>query len=361
MRPYLIFLLTIPCRDVKIEAKGAIKTEAQLIEKISAVSDEERRILAGSTIDKELYGAERDFVVSSDKLTGCVRDITVRTHTRYTDFPLHKHNYLEMMIVLGGSITHIIGDEEITLGRGDILVMNKHVSHSIKKAETPDIGVNVILSDAFVESLASEIYGTVFSELAEENAKSEGAGIYLSFSTDGKKQIANIVENLLFELTEYHSTDSRILRYTTTLLFDYLSKKSDKLLRKASRLPDREAERKSAILSYVRDSYKDASLSVLASKMFLSVPYLSKLITQYFGKSFKALLLEERLHRAEQLLLNTDMPIGDVIAAVGYENKSYFCREFKERFGCAPFALRTNSKAISKKKDRKEEYQGEQG
>ena len=60
---------------------------------------------------------------------GNVRDITVRTHTRYTDFPLHKHNYLEMMIVLGGSITHVIGQEEIKLDAGDILVMNKHVSH----------------------------------------------------------------------------------------------------------------------------------------------------------------------------------------------------------------------------------------
>lgn len=328
--------------------------EARLIEKISAISDEEQRLLAGDTIDRGLYGSERDFVVSSDKLLGDVKDISVRTHTRYTDFPLHRHNYLEMMIVLAGSITHVIGEERITLGEGDILVMNKHVSHSIMRADTPDIGVNIILSDAFVESLSSEIYGTVFTELAVENARADGVGIYLAFSTKGKTQITNLVENLLFELTEYDATDSRILRYTTSLIFDYLSKKSESLLRIASRLPDRDSSRKSEILAYVKERYRDATLGELAGKMFLSVPYLSKRISVYFGKSFKELLLSERLHRAKELIINTDMPIGDVIASVGYENKSYFAREFKRFYGTTPFVMRAEVGA-AKRADAAEE------
>lgn len=322
--------------------------EKRLIEKISAVTDEERRILAGGSVDRDIYSNDADFIVSSDKMMGAMRDITVRTHTRYTDFPFHKHNYPEIMIVLGGSITHRIGEEDITLGEGDILVMNKHVSHSIARAGTSDIGVNLILSDAFAESLSTELYGTVFSELATENAKTDGAGIYLSFSTKGSRQISNIIENLLFELTDYSSSDIRILRYTTTLLFDYLSKKSEKLLRIASRLPDREQSRKSAIMSYIRTKHRDGTLTELADEMFLSAPYLSKLITDYFGKSFKALLLEERLRRARQLILDTDMQIGEIISAIGYENESYFRREFKAAFGITPFAMRDGKRTLTK-------------
>ena len=74
--------------------------------------------------------------------------------------------------------------------------------------------------------------------------------------------------------------------------------------------------------------------------MFLSVPYLSKLISEYFGKSFKELLLEERLRRSKQLILDTDMPIGEIIDTVGYENESYFRRKFKSEFGVTPFAMR---------------------
>ena len=319
-----------------------------LLSKISAISEEEENILSGAEIDRGLYTNHRDFIVSSDKITGGTRDITVRTHTRYTEFPTHRHNYLEMMIVLGGTITHRIADEVITLSDGDILILNKHVSHSIDKAGAPDIGVNIILSDSFVDSLAKELYETVFSELAAENLKSDGRGIYLCFSTKGNKQVTNIIENLIFELTEY-SLDIQILRYTTALLFDYLSKKSEKLLRVASRLPDREQARKSVVMSYIRSSYRNATLGELAENMFLSMPYLSKLIREYFGKSFKELLIEERMARAERLILDTNISIGDVINSVGYENESYFHREFKKITGSSPLALRKRAKTEEKK------------
>lgn len=193
-------------KNVKIRAKTNALEELMedfLLSKISAISKEEERLLSGEELDLGLYTNNRDLIISSDKITGGERDITVRTHTRYTPFPTHRHNYLEMMIVLGGSITHRIGDETLTLGEGDILVLNKHVSHSIDRAQTPDIGVNIILSDTFVDSLAKELYETVFSELYTENLKSDGRGIFLCFSTRGNKQITNIIENLLFELTEY--------------------------------------------------------------------------------------------------------------------------------------------------------------
>lgn len=322
--------------------------EERLIKKISAVSKEEEKILLGAELDKNIYTSQGDFVISSDKMTGGLRDITVRTHTRYTEFPMHRHNYLEIMIVLGGSITHRIGDEIITLGEGDILILNKHVAHSINKADTPDIGVNLILSDGFVESLSKELYETVFSELATENSKSDGRGIFLLFSTKGNTQITNIIENLLFELTEY-SPDLQILRYTTALLFDYLSKKSEKLLRLASRLPGRDQARASAIKSYISTSFRSATLTELSNIMFLSVPYLSKITSEYFGKSFKRLLLEERMNRAQHLILDTDIPIGDIISSVGYENESYFHREFKRMFGETPLSMRNKNKKISAK------------
>ena len=158
--------------------------ESFLLEKISMVSDEENAILSGLDIDRTLYTGARDFVVNADKLLKGGRSISVRTHTRFTEFPEHKHNYLEMMIVLSGSITHVIAGETVTLTKGDILILNKHVSHSIKRAGALDIGVNIIISDSFVESLSEDLADTVFSEMAEQNSKLGGSGIYLCFGSD---------------------------------------------------------------------------------------------------------------------------------------------------------------------------------
>ena len=63
-----------------------------LMRQITKISDEEERILSGVPLDRELYTSMGDFIVSSDKITGGVRDISIRTHTRYTPFPTHKHN-----------------------------------------------------------------------------------------------------------------------------------------------------------------------------------------------------------------------------------------------------------------------------
>lgn len=313
--------------------------EKFLINKLASISCEEEAILSGSSLNKDLYAVGGEFVIDADRILSGGRSIAVRTHTRYTDFPLHKHNYLEMMIVLSGSITHVIADEEVTLSRGDILILNKHVSHSIKTANTNDIGVNVIISDNFIESLASELSETVFSELARQNSSPSGSGIYLCFSSDGNKQIENIIENLLFELTEY-TADDRILRYTTALLFDYLSRKSKKLLKLASRMPDKIGVRRREILGYIQGNFRNATLSELADKMFLTPPYLSKVINEIFGKGFKELLLEERIRRAAELVTNTNIPIGEIIESVGYENESYFHKEFKKRLGLTPLKMR---------------------
>ena len=317
--------------------------EKFLIDKISEITDEERGLLGGTKLEEHRYTAGRDFVVKSERIAKDMKDITVRTHTRYTDFPTHRHNYLEMMIVLGGSITHTIGDEEIRLEYGDILVMNKHIAHSIKRADTPDVGVNIIISDRFAESLLGELSDTVFSSLAQENSKSYGTGMYLFFSTGMNKQIENIIENMLFELTEYN-TDIKILRGTVALLFDYLSLKSDKMLKKASHLPTKDDIRKKQIINYIKVNYQNGSLEELSKILYLTTPYLSKLIKDYFGVSFKELLLTERISRADELFIKSDLPIGEIIRRVGYENQSYFHREYRKRKKKSPLAVRTEGK-----------------
>ena len=68
---------------------------------------------------------------------------------------------------------------------------------------------------------------------------------------------------------------------------------------------------------------------------------LSKMIKKTTGFNFKELLQRKRLNKAVELMCDTDLPISDVIAAVGYENNSYFHRVFKERYHVTPRAFRT--------------------
>lgn len=312
--------------------------EERLISLLSRESEEELRLLSGGELDRRIYTAEGEFVISDDRIREGRGSISVRTHTRYADFPRHRHNYLEMMIVLEGRITHYIEGEELTLGRGDILFLNKHISHSIRRAERGDIGVNIIISDEFLAAVAPELSATVFAPLFRENAREGGAPMYLHFSTGEDKRYANLTENLLFELTG-ESPDRNIMERTVSLLLFALAARPELCLGGSQpRTP--EERRVLKILSYVKNNFRTASLGELGGLLYLSVPYLSRFIREHTGRSFKELVVEARMERARELIFDTDMPIGEIIRAVGYENESYFHREFRARFGVTPLAMR---------------------
>ncbi len=316
--------------------------EKYLLEILSRESEEETGILGGEMLNRKMYSGGEDFVVNEARLFGAGRSISARTHTRYVDFPQHRHNYVEMMIVLSGSITHEIDGEQLTLAKGEILVMNKHASHSVRRSGKDDIGVNIIMSDRFIDGVTAELSGTVFSSLIRENSKSDGAPIYLGFRTDGRKYISNAIENLLFSLTE-KGGDVGIMTGTVSLLLRYLSLENEELLRVGNVKANKDESRRLEILSYVKSSYRTASLGELSEKLYLSVPYLSKITKDLFGKSFKELVVDERMERAHSAFLSTELPVGDVIRSVGYENESYFHREFKRRYGMTPLAIRKNA------------------
>lgn len=326
--------------------------EQRLINKLSAVTEEEKRLLSGGDIDKSNYAVGKDFSVNAARVVGAAPYISQRPHTRFAPFPLHSHNFVEMVTVINGRLVHRINDREISLSSGDILIMNKHVMHSVDRAETDDLGINFIMSDSFLDALAPEIKGTVFEDFARENAKRDGEPMFLHFSSKGEKQIENIMENLLFELTDYDK-DNHILTSTVALLFKYLSLKEKRLLLQSTKCFTLEQRRKMQIMSYISSYKSSATLTELAKKMKLSPPYLSKVIVDYFGKSFKEILLDERMNAAKRLLLESDMSVGEIIYSIGYENESYFHREFKKRFGKTPLTIRRqNNPELTLKKEK---------
>ena len=86
----------------------------------------------------------------------------MRPHSRFVDFPEHRHNYVEMMYVVQGNITHIIEGKELTLHKGDVLMLNQQVRHAIRRAEYEDIGINFIALPEFFEIPLSMLHEKMY-------------------------------------------------------------------------------------------------------------------------------------------------------------------------------------------------------
>ena len=94
------------------------------------------------------------------------------------------------------------------------------------------------------------------------------------------------------------------------------------------------------VLQYIEGSYKSGSLSEVSERLRRPAYQVSRLLKKHTGSNFKELLGRRKLQQAAYLLSNTTMPVEAVIAAIGYDNSSYFYRRFRERYGCSPKEFR---------------------
>jgi AraC-like DNA-binding protein len=81
----------------------------------------------------------------------------------------------------------------------------------------------------------------------------------------------------------------------------------------------------------------------LAAEVSISKRHLSRVLADIYGMSFREKLIEVRLHRAAQLLEQTEMNIDEIASAVGYKSFSGFHRAFVRYFGCTPYEYRKHN------------------
>ncbi|WP_105615548.1 helix-turn-helix domain-containing protein [Vallitalea okinawensis] len=81
----------------------------------------------------------------------------------------------------------------------------------------------------------------------------------------------------------------------------------------------------------------------LSEQVGLSPSRLIHRFTAYKGISPIRYLIQERLEKSKQLLLQTDMTIQEVADQVGYQNQLYFSQAFKKHTSYSPTAFRKSN------------------
>ena len=89
---------------------------------------------------------------------------------------------------------------------------------------------------------------------------------------------------------------------------------------------------------------EDLSLEILAEKVYLSSGYLSFIFKKETGMNLNQYIRVFRMKKAKELLKNTNMKVAQVSENVGFANVSYFCRSFREYYGCSPESYRKRNR-----------------
>lgn len=314
----------------------------EIISSLAEIAKAESEVfLSGGLTQKDIFARTGRFLIERRRMADMsigipTSSICIRTHSLYSSFPAHTHDFIELMYVCRGSITHIIGNKTIELSKGDIILLGKSTKHAILATTEEDIGVNIIISTDYFDSLLSELRkSSALPEKTFERMLGDDELQYCVFKTEGIDHITNLMENLSRSLITNTMTDIFIMQTSLTLLFSYLALTPD-LLSDFSDMDTYAEQTKRKIINYIHTSYKTASLSEAAEMLGLSSAHLSRWIKANFGWGFKDLLCDKRFEVAKDLLLRTELSISDIIVNVGYENSSYFHKQFLKRFGMTP-------------------------
>ncbi len=309
----------------------------EILDDISRLTAEEEQLISGQRdISKELYTSEDEFVIDSARLLEKGKLIAMRPHTRFAYFPVHRHNYIEMLLMLKGNLTtKIVDGDTLFLSEGDILLMNRHARHEIMPCSRDDIAVNIIILPEFFSrndisyDRENILRDFIISSLSEKKRYSD----YLLYHTRDMIAVENLVENLIWTLTSEHGGMNQIVNTTMDLLLMNLAALSSDTLKD---MGSKGQQITIKALEYIDHKYKDGTLEELAAATGYSTAYLSRLLKSYTGQNFKQLLQTRKLQQAAYYLENTTLTTEKIIEKIGYENSAYFYRKFSEKYGCSP-------------------------
>jgi two-component system response regulator YesN len=112
------------------------------------------------------------------------------------------------------------------------------------------------------------------------------------------------------------------------------------------------------VKQYIEDHYgEDLSLNLLADLVYLSPNYLSNMFTKVTGSSLNRYIRQFRMEKARSLLVESNMKISEIGAAVGFTSTSYFIRTFQKVYGVTPVSYRSeylSGRSSSQSEDKEE-------
>ncbi|HLR22114.1 MAG TPA: AraC family transcriptional regulator [Pseudogracilibacillus sp.] len=312
----------------------------KLFQELSKISKEEKVILEEGLVPKQIYTDQTSFVVEGEKFLKQDTLIMVRKHTRFVNFPKHRHNFIEMIYVYNGEMRQKVGDTPIVLKQGELLFLNQYIEHSIEASKENDIIINFIIKPEFFEfvfsfispdnKISSFLFNSVFQYTDYEQ--------FLYFMVSEVSSIQELVHKMITEMMYPSVLSESVIKLNMGLLLIELIKNIDKV-----RHIKKEAAHQYILiksLKYIEENFKTATLSELAEELNQSDYTLSKYIKEATQLTFKELLQEKRLSKAKELLSGTKIPITRIIEEVGYNNVSYFYRIFKNKYGQTPKQFR---------------------
>ena len=263
---------------------------------------------------------------------------SVATRQEKTQKPraLHKHDFIELVIVIGGEGVHLLEGTRHPIASGDTFVIPPNIRHGY--ADTQDLELcNILIRNQHLQTLERECFGMpgfyALFKLEPHMRATHQLMTQLRLSSTALDEISTWFQALERETNQSIPLACTRARAFLQLIVAHLCIQYEQL-----------GSINSAVLLQIAnclhfmDSHLDTSLHLadLARAAGMSERSLSRSFHMTLGQSPIEYLLNVRLQRAEELLLAGPTAISQIAFEVGFRDANYFTRQFRRRHGLSP-------------------------
>ena len=173
--------------------------------------------------------------------------------------------------------------------------------------------------------------------------------LYITFGGSGLKQFWEFEPSVWrdeerlcfprwFEILENYKKKPHMEKEISVTLYAMLLEFKEKLLH----VSPVEKKKKHILSLAIHEMAKDKALNLedIAKKVGVSKGYFCRIFKDYTGYRPFEYVNRLKIHRAKELLRDTDLSVQEICLLVGYESHSYFSMLFKKYIGISPSEYR---------------------
>lgn len=255
----------------------------------------------------------------------------------------HRHDYYELVYVLSGCLRQMIEEQWVTMQENDILLLDMNAVHTeyiegdcvVQYLQIPRTVVAGILRET---ELAPDLVDFFSTQSQKRGSKYR----YIFFDRCDHTHLRKLLVNMM-EQQAVGGPGSRYIIYG--LLIQLMSQLGNTPeYHTITQKTDRDGKVLRQLIQYLEDNRWNVEQEALERDLHYSGSYLNKLLRRTMNMTLTEYCIERRLEYAATLLTSTQLSINEIIERCGYQNKTYFYRVFRNKYGKTPLDLRREYK-----------------
>lgn len=254
-------------------------------------------------------------------------------------FQCHRHEEIEINYVAAGCCMMGVGDEFVSLKKGDCIIIYRHTPHSFM--------VNLKQSCRLIQlemkiTLPVKPYENLFIQELQSGRS------YRKCSNS--EMVADYIEMIGKQKNkeEFNETGRLLVELQIAGLYVILAKK----IQEENQLTPKRKDKFNQIVEHINQNFTDSiDMEQLSREFNLSSRYIRKRFISDIGMNSSQYINTLRVNKAKELLWDFNLNITDIANLTGFGNSQYFCRVFKSFTAMTPAGYR---KLWSENKERQD-------